>query len=393
MQIPNYDVLILGAGVIGNTLACSLAQGGLEVALIEATPLEAIDLNTTDLRTLAITHATEQLLSRVGVWSRIQRLTPFTKMEVWDSAGPGRIRFDSQLLHQSHLGYIIENKQLQAALIQQRSTLPNLTCYQPAQFEHFSVTKDQVLLNLNGGRILSARLLISAEGAESKVRAQAGIPYHLHDYAQQAIVATVETVLSHQYTAWQRFLPTGPLAFLPLPDPHHCAIVWSVDTPKAEQLLSLSSSEFEQELAEAFAFKLGGIQACSPRASFALRGRHAASYVLPRIALVGDAAHTIHPLAGQGANLGFLDVHVLSEVILEAASKRRDFGHYSTLRKYERQRKVHNQLMLNVMEGFKTAFSSPSLPLTWLRNAGLGFANEVPPLKKMLMYYAMGVSP
>jgi len=400
MHTVDCDVLIVGSGIVGATLACALLQGGLRVALVEATPSIATnvtlsaELKELDLRNFALTRASERILTHLQIWQKALRVSPFRQMVVWDANGAGLIHFDSAAIAEPTLGYIVEQSVLQIALATQLTQLSNnLTWHRPARIQNFKLTANGLAMevHLQDGYYLTTRLLVGAEGAHSVTRTLAGIPYRLYDYGQQAIVANVRTEYCHQATAWQRFLTTGPLAFLPLSDPHLSSIVWSCDTTVANQLFAMDKLTFQQALAEAFAFKLGAITECSQRAIFSLQRRHVEQYVQPRLALVGDAAHTIHPLAGQGVNLGLLDVATLSEVILQAFNEGHDFGNYSVLRRYERWRKGENLVMGLMMDGFKDLFGSHSTPLTWLRNFGMGVTNEMLPLKQLLMRRAMGL--
>jgi 2-octaprenylphenol hydroxylase len=401
MHSVDCDVLIAGSGIVGATLACALLQGGMRVALVEATPaiatnaLLSTDLKALDLRNFALTRASERIFTRLGIWEKVvaQRVSPFRQMVVWDAQGAGNIHFDSATITEPTLGYIVEQSILQIALATRLAQFPDqLIWHRPARVQRFQlVAAGKVMeVHLQDGYYLTTRLLVGAEGAHSTTRTLAGISYSLHDYGQQAIVANVYTEKPHQETAWQRFLPTGPLAFLPLTDPHLSSIVWSCDTTIANTLFAMEKSRFQSALAEAFAFKLGAITECSQRAIFSLQRRHVHQYVQPRLALVGDAAHTIHPLAGQGVNLGLLDIATLSEVVLEAFQQGQDFGNYSMLRRYERWRKGNNLIMGLMMDGFKNLFSSSSQPLKWLRNLGLSMTNELLPVKH-LMRHAMGL--
>lgn len=413
MQQNDFDVIIVGSGTVGATLACALLQGGMQVALIEAkskisptSPLEQKESNEailkTDLRTFALTRASERIFANLGIWEKItaQRISPYREMHVWDASGSGEIHFDSAALHEPTLGHIVEQTVIQAALIARLTEFDNLTTYCPATVQRFNLKEEDrknrlnettMQVDLNTGEYLTTRLLISAEGANSSIRTQAGIQYQLHDHGQQAIVATIQTEQPHQETAWQRFLPTGPLAFLPLSDSHTSSIVWSIDTPLAQHLMTVESEDFQHELENAFAFKLGKVINSGKRAAFPLQSRHVRNYVQPRLALVGDAAHSVLPLAGQGLNLGLLDAATLSEVILNAHARHRDFGSYRELRRYERWRKGDNFIMLKTMEGFKQLFGRQSNLLTLARNVGLNLTDSATPLKQVIMQYAMGL--
>lgn len=412
MQHFDCEVLIVGSGIVGATLACALLQSGMKVVMVEAKPpslnppiptTQADSISQTpiiqqpfDPRTFALTRASEQIFRNLGVWEIIltQRVSPFREMHVWDAKGSGAIHFDSALLNEPTLGYIVEQNVIQTALTTRLAKFDNLIHYRPAKVDDFRLIKSAtgMQVQLDNGKVLTTRLLISAEGAHSSLRTLAGIRYQMRDHGQQAIVATVETEKPHQQTAWQRFLPSGPLAFLPLSPPQTSSIVWSIHTPLAQHLMKLELAEFKAELATSLAFQLGAITDSSQRAVFPLQSRHVLNYVLPRLALVGDAAHTILPLAGQGLNLGLLDAATLSEVILMAYQKNRDFGHYQELRRYERWRKGENLAMLKMMEGFKYLFESHLATVSWARNFGLSLFDNLPLLKRMIIQQAMGLS-
>jgi len=393
MQQLDCDVIIVGGGIVGMTLACALLQKGMHVIIIEANaPPAHQESLPIDIRTVALTRAAERILTHLNVWQNLQRISPFRHMHVWDAAGSGVIDFDSAALHEATLGYIVEQNVLLAALQTRLAEYEHLTWYAPAQIQNFKINNQYVTVQLTEQHTLTSQLLIGADGGQSTVRTLAGIAYQLQDYGQRAIVAQVQTVLPHQQTAWQRFLPTGPLAFLPLSHPHSSSIVWSLTTPEAQRLMSLETEAFQEQLAQAFGFKLGAVNQCSQRLAVPLRSQHVQQYIQARLALVGDAAHTIHPLAGQGVNLGLLDVAVLSEVLLEAYGQQRDFGHYQILRRYERWRKGENLLMLKTMTAFNQLFSNATWPLTWARTVGLNVTQALTPVKSILMKRAMGLS-
>ncbi len=389
--MQHHDVLIVGGGMVGNTLAAILLQQQFNVGIVEASVQQTWNVEQTDLRTFALTRASEQIFRHIQTWEAMQnlRVSPYEQMHVWDAVGTGEIHFNCADIHEPTLGHIVEQSVIQTALAQRLNTFDNLTIYRPVKVERFELTDNVMQVHLSDNTTVSTQLLVGAEGAHSQVRYLAGIAYDMHDYGQQAIVANVKTALSHQLTAWQRFLPTGPLAFLPLRDKHWCSIVWSVDSPDALRLMDLDVASFQIELAAAFEHKLGAILESSQRAAFPLQSRVVRRYVQQRLALVGDAAHTVHPLAGQGVNLGLLDAASLGEVLIRA--KHEDFGQKMILRRYERWRKGHNAMMVGAMYGFKHLFSYSAQPIKWLRNAGLNLTNSSVLAKKVIMRQAMAL--
>jgi 2-octaprenylphenol hydroxylase len=388
-----YDILIVGGGMVGASLACALANSDLKIALIEAAEIPrvpAVD-DPYGLRVSAITQASQRIFQNLGVWETIAncRISPFREMRTWDAGGNGNIHFDSAEIGEATLGYIIENQLIQAALHDHCNGIENIHVISDS-IQSFEVQSDHVEAQLQSGSILRAQLLVAADGRDSRIREQAGIATTGWEYKQTAIVASVTSEKSHQETAWQRFQSTGPLAFLPLSN-GDCSIVWSTSPDHAEDMLALPEDEFCQELEEAFESRLGKILHTGPRAAFTLRLQHATSYVQPRLALVGDAAHAIHPLAGQGVNLGLLDAATLAEVLLQSIEQGKDPGAYSVLRKYERWRKGENIGMMLMMDGFKKVFGSELGPVQIIRNLGLDFADRVSPLKGEIMRRAMGL--
>jgi len=318
-----------------------------------------------------------------------RRISPFREMHVWDAGGDGVIHFDAADLGEDALGHIIENRVVQRALwecLQGEGGVELLCPAAVAELRHDDALTE---VRLEDGRALRARLLVGADGAQSRVRQFARIQPHGWSYDQQAVVTTVATEHSHNETAWQRFLPTGPLAFLPLHD-GRSSIVWSTTPQQARQLLAADDAAFCQQLELAFDGKLGRIESCSERAAFPLRLQYAESYVKPGVVLIGDAAHTVHPLAGQGVNLGVLDAASLAEVVLDARAQDRDIAALKVLRRYERWRKGHNLMMMATMDGFKRLFGTDWEPLRWARNTGLILTNALPPVKHLIMSHAMG---
>ncbi len=392
-----FDVVVVGGGMVGGTLACALAEGGLSVAIVEASPPRPpapADAGAPfDVRVSALTRGSEAVLRRLGVWPGIEgrRLAPFREMVVWDAGGDGTLRFDSADLGEPTLGHIVENRVVVAAIEERLGTLPGLTWLRPEAPVALTVTPDAAVLRVAAGaRTVPARLVVGADGGRSRLRDLAGIGLHRSQYGHSALVATVRTELHHGDTAWQRFLPSGPLAFLPLPE-GHCSVVWSVPPAHAQELLDLEPEDFARQLEIAFELRLGQVSWVGERAVFPLYRQHADRYVRPRVALVGDAAHTIHPLAGQGVNLGLLDAAALAEVVLSACARGQDPGALPTLRRYERWRKGHNLLVQGAMDGFRLLFGTDLAPVRVLRNLGLRLTDGAPAVKRLLMRQAMGL--
>ena len=380
----DYDLIIAGGGMVGSTLACALGQSDLKIALLEGLPLERIrpgdDL---DSRVSAISRASQRILAAVGAWDGMTawRVSPFREMRVWDATGFGQIHFDSAAIGEPLLGWIIENRVIQHALLEQARRLPAVDLLCPAALETVqALDNDCWRVQLNDERAFTTRLLVGADGAQSKVRQWANIDAGGWKYDQSAVVANVRSAESHQETAWQRFLPTGPLAFLPLHD-GRCSIVWATAPEQADALLALDDTAFAHALTAAFDGRLGAIVDVGPRAAFPLRLQHAHAYVKPGIALIGDAAHVVHPLAGQGVNLGLLDAATPAEVLLEAIRTGHDIGSLRVLRRYERWRKGDNLLMMGMMDGFKRLFGASLPPAPLLRNLGLNLTDAAVPLK------------
>lgn len=398
----HYDVVIVGAGMVGGATACLLAQckhksaEKLKIALIESRAPQAFDASQFDPRVAALTENTRMLLQRCDVWEAIcaKRATPYQAMEVWDAEGTGRISFDCRQVHQPNLGHIVEVSAINASLIEKLQQLSNIDLYCPAAINNYNAEEDSVILDLDSGAHISTSLLIAADGANSSIRQQFQFATRHWDYQQQAIVTTIATERPNQQTAWQRFMPTGPLALLPLSDEdglHRCSIVWSQDTEEAERLMALSDRDFCQQLSTASEHCLGEVLSTDKRHSFPLRQCHAIDYVMPRVALVGDAAHSIHPLAGQGVNLGFADAQVLVEELTRARDRAVDLGDLAVLKRYQRRRKPDNLAAMATMEGFKRLFGAENTGLRLMRNYGMSAVNQFTPLKNQLIKKAMGL--
>ena len=389
----HYDVIIVGGGMVGLTLACALGQEDFRVAIIEARQPEDIAADDDyEIRVSAISKSTQQVFHSVQAWQGMldRRVCAYQHMHVWDATGDGRIDFDAADAGLDALGHIIENRVIQFALLERCLKLDTVDVLCPRQISEIQPSETRPGVVLADGARLTAELLVGADGAHSRVREAAGIEISQSAYRQKAVVAVVNSSLHHKDTAWQRFLPSGPLAFLPLGD-GSCSIVWSAEDGRADELLAMDDEQFSRELQLAFENTLGRVEKISQRAAFPLVRRHARHYVKARLALVGDAAHTIHPLAGQGVNLGVLDAASLAEVLTVARAEAKDFADRKTLRKYERWRKADNSLMMYSMSGFKNLFSNEQPPLTLLRNVGLNLVDNLGPLKQKFMRHALGL--
>jgi 2-octaprenylphenol hydroxylase len=387
-----YDVVIVGGGMVGLTMACALGGSALRVAVLEANPIQTEwPEESIGLRVSAITHATRKVFEGIGAWQGMveRHVTSYGEMHVWDAGGDGVIHFDGAEIGTPSLGYIIENRIIQAELLLRAQHFSNIDLLCPVRWQAWHEEKDRLHLILDDGRELSTRLLVAADGANSQVRERAGIQTKGWGYDQHALMAIVQTEKSHQHTCWQRFLPNGPLAFLPMQD-HYSCVVWSTTPEEAAELLALEKAEFAARLGEAFEYKLGAITEVRDRGQFPLRLQHALDYVKERIALVGDAAHAIHPLAGQGVNLGVLDAAALAETVLSTNVQKRDIGALNNLRRYERWRKGQNLAMMLSMDAFKRLFGSQAEPVKLVRSVGLNATNALLPVKRFFMEYAVG---
>ncbi len=387
----NVDVVIVGAGMVGLTLANSLSKQGKSLAIIDRNiPQEFDTTQPYDARVTAVSPGSQAIFEHVNAWSSMQakRITPFNRMVVWDAVEGAKINFSASDIQHENLGHIVENLVIQTSLHEALQPQTNINWFVPVVIGNVLTREDHIEVVLDNDQVLTAKLLVGADGRRSSVRKFAKINYSEKSYQQQGIVARVQTEHPHEDTAWQRFLSTGPLALLPLNN-GECSIVWSVNDEEANELMELGEHEFAQALTKASGLHLGNISLCSKRATFPLVSGQAESMVQPRIALVGDAAHALHPLAGQGANLGFTDAAILAEVL---AQTERDIGSVKVLRKYERARVGETQVMQRAMDAFVAAFSSTSTPVITARNYALNAANRIQPIKKYFMKQAMGLS-
>jgi len=384
-----FDIVIVGGGMVGATLGCALGGSSLRVAIIEAQLPDEIG-DDWDLRVSSISIAGSRIFNALGAWRGMirRRVSPYRHMRVWD--GNDEIAFHAADLGQAELGHVIENRVTQAALLERARDFGNLSIIHPARLQGLEPIATGMRLDLANGQHIEAALVVGADGANSQVRSLAGIPHSASPYNQQGLVCTVRCAEPNPETAFQHFLPGGPLAFLPFND-GQSSIVWSLPTEQADELQAMPQAEFMVQLEQAFESRLGRVEDCGPRAAFPLIRRHAERYVSPGLALIGDAAHTIHPLAGQGVNLGLLDAASLAQVILDGHQRGRPPGELSILRRYERWRRGENELMQSSMDGFNYLFRNPSPTLTQLRRTGLKLSNRITPIKNLFAGHAMGL--
>ena len=392
------DLIIVGAGMVGSALALALEHSGLEILVVDGGPLSVKPFDASgafEPRVSALSAASQRILERLGVWDGIaaRRASPYRDMQVWDGSGTGSVHFSAASVHAEVLGHIVENRVVQDALLE-RLHDSQVGLLGNARLEQLRRSGDGWLLTLADGRELRAPLLVAADGANSAVRRLAGCATREWNYLHHAIVTSVRCERPHRLTAWQRFTDDGPLAFLPLNrqgDEHWCSIVWSTVPAEAERLMALDDEAFRHELGKAFEWRLGPVTAVDPRVCIPLRQRHAKRYVESGLALIGDAAHSIHPLAGQGVNLGFLDAAVLAEVLQHALQRGEQPNDVRVLSRYERRRMPHNLAMMAAMEGFERLFQADPLPIRLLRNSGLNWVDELPDAKALFVRRALGL--
>jgi 2-octaprenylphenol hydroxylase len=381
--------------MVSLAVACGLQGSGLRVAVLEQREPQPLAADAAPaLRVSAINAASEKLLTRLGVWSDIvaRRASCYHGMEVWDKDSFGRIEFDDQSMGYSHLGHIVENAVIHYALWQKAQQSSDITLMAPAELQQVAWGENEAFLTLKDGAMLTARLVIGADGANSWLRNKADIPLTFWDYRHHALVATIRTEDAHGAVARQAFHGEGILAFLPLSDPHLCSIVWSLAPQEAERMQQASDEQFNQALNIAFDNRLGLCRVESERQVFPLTGRYARQFAAHRLALVGDAAHTIHPLAGQGVNLGFMDAAELVDELKRLHRQGKDIGQYLYLRRYERSRKHSAALMLAGMQGFRELFAGTHPAKKLLRDMGLKLADTLPGVKPQLLRQAMGLN-
>lgn len=395
MSHRTWDAVVVGAGLVGAATALGLARAGLQVALVEARQPRPWQAEAApDLRVFAIAPATRALLAELGVWPQIEsaRAAPYRSMRVWDAATPAaELVFRSQDIGALELGHIVEQSLIQSRLWEALCAMPQVHRQCPAQVVEVEHESRSIAVVLDDGSWLHARLLIAADGLASPVRGLLGIATHGRDYAQLGVVGYIRTEMPHQDTAWQRFQPGGPLAALPFTE-GRSSIVWSLPEAEARQVLALDDAAFAQALERAFEGRLGSMTPLSPRAAFPLRLQLAERYAARRAVLLGDAAHGVHPLAGQGVNLGFQDVAELLALISSAKARGEDIAAPLLLARYARRRRSHATLAAYAFDGIERLFGNAAMLPLLLRGPALGLVDRLTPLKRLLIRHASGKS-
>ncbi|TVP91772.1 MAG: FAD-dependent oxidoreductase [Thioalkalivibrio sp.] len=386
-----FDAVVVGGGAAGAATALGLARDGHRVLLLDRRPKPVFSEEAPVTRVATLNAASMQLLSDLGVAEGVldRRGHAFHRMEVWDANSNAELHFDADELGLPVLGWTVEHLALESSLWEALEAAGG-TVLPETGWRALDWWPDRIDLHLDDGRVLGAGLLVAADGAESGLRARAGITVRRNPYHMTGVVATVATRFPHQHTAWQRFNGEEILAFLPLAD-GRCSIVWSLPEFEAEGVLSMDDTAFAESLRDALGGRLGDILSVSTRAAWPLAGRQAGDYVSGRLVLVGDAAHTIHPLAGQGLNLGLADVRALLDAV--PAGTGTDPADAGALRAYTRSRRLDNELMLRSMEALRWLFGSSQPPLAWARAFGVSRVDRHRALKRFFAFRALGQDP
>ncbi len=394
MTVIKTDVVVVGGGIVGAAIACGLSLGGIQTVLVEGRvpQREWADDSLADLRVSALTQASKNILENLSCWRGVEKrgVTPYREMKIWDCAANGELHFDGADVGGDILGHIVENRVTVASLWDALEQNESATIISPARVTALDNGKEQARLILDDGRVVEAELVVAADGRESMVRTMAGIAVNGWEYDHSGLVATVRPEKWHNETCYQRFLSDGGiLAFLPISD-GTCSIVWSTERGHAKELLALDDKAFLKALTAASDNLLGEIAEVGPRGAFPLKLQYASPYSKGRVVLAGDAAHALHPLAGQGANQGLLDSGSLIELLLEAHKEGRPLASQQTLRRYERWRKSDNYMMMGAMDGLKKGYGASFSPIAQLRSMGMNFVDKTVPLKNLFTRYAMG---
>lgn len=392
----DYDILIIGGGMVGASLACALGHSGLRIGVIEAVPLHASSQPSYDDRTVALACGSKRIFDGIGVWREITRHgeSPIQRIHISDRERFGFTRLSAADAGLEALGYVVENRVLGEALYCTMQSFDNVSLVCPASMEAITFNPDVARVTIMQGgaaRELTARLVVAADGADSAVRAAAGIEVQRMDYGQSAVVTNVTPEQPHHDTAFERFTDTGPLALLPMTQ-GRCAVVWSARTKEVDTILSWDDAEFLSRLQLRFGERLGRFMKVGRRKAYPLFLTRVSEHVHPRLALIGNAAHTVHPVAGQGFNLGLRDVATLSEVLTDALRQGRDLGDFGVLTRYADWRRRDNRLIARFTDSLIRLFSNDFLPLAVARNLGLIAVDLAPPFKRGFIRITSGLS-
>jgi len=397
-EIRSFDIVIIGASLAGSLTALLLSKNkNLKILILDkkipnTENIDFTDQNKYQPRVVALNLASKEILENIGVWNLLpaSRLGGMRKISVSESHGPQKIEFDGFASGHDNLAYVVENDLLLNKLQEKLNQHHNIKI-EEVEINKINNFKEKAEIILDNQRKIKTKLIIAADGANSFVRNYFDLKTFIKDYENTALVANIYTDISHENVARQKFLKSGPIALLPLGDSNSISIVWSTNKESAEKLLSINEEEFCRELNQRFNFKIGNnIKLTSKRFTFPLFERHLDSYFCDRVVLLGDAAHTIHPLAGQGLNLGILDAKILADEIIKAHNIQTDFGAFEVLKRYQSRRRGHNQILIYAMRFFKDFYCSESLPVSIIRNLGVGIFNNTNFIKDRIIKFAIG---
>ncbi len=401
-QTPSYDIVIIGGGMVGASLACALGDTPLRVAVVEGVPLRSDTQPSYDDRSIALAYGSRRIFEGIGVWSALAEVVaPIRRIHVSDRGRFGATRLSGADQGVDALGYVVETRELGRVLAERLASLSNVELLCPAQLREFECGHDVVSVAVDtpeGARQLSAKLLVAADGTHSTVRERLGIEVKRWDYGQTAVISNVSAELDHQGVAYERFTDGGPLALLPLP-PHQgdvgrsrCSLVWTVRGEQVDWAMGLSDEDFLAEIQSRFGHRLGRLLRVGERRAYPLSLLRVSEHVRPRAALIGNAAHALHPVAGQGFNLGIRDVAVLAELLAEAAASGQDPGDMTLLNRYAEWRRRDHRVVMAFTDGLARIFSNPLPPVALARDAGLVALDMLPPLKAVLTRQTMGLA-
>jgi 2-octaprenyl-6-methoxyphenol hydroxylase len=386
-----HELVVVGGGLVGLSLGIATAQAGLDTLVVDREDPAVMLAESYDGRASAIAYGSQQILSGLGLWPTLAaEAAPILEIRVADDNAPLFLHYDHREVGDHPLGWIVENVFLRRALLDRVAELPRLTHAAPQSVVGVERSPTGALVRLAGGHGIRARLVAAADGKASPLRKSAGIRTIEWSYPQTGIVTTVQHERPHRGVAVEHFLPAGPFAILPLTG-NRSSLVWTERADLAPRILAMNAADFAEELRRRFGDFLGAVEPVGPRWSYPLAFLHSEDYAAERLALVGDAAHVIHPIAGQGLNLGLRDVAALAEVLVDARRLGLDIGDAQVLRRYERWRRVDNWMLSAVTDGLNRLFSNAIPPVKLARDLGLAAVNQVPPLKRLFMRHAMGV--